>query len=228
MKKLNFDLPGISPVGLELIALLNSPDTTVKQIAAQAKLDPVIYGNLVACANSPMYKGVQSSLDILTSLVRLGQREIKRIVYQVVLRGAFFHESSALNAILQRIWMQSLTANIFMQKLVAAIPEAYALEHEEVELLGSTTSGTSCCWSISRIASWIFLHPTPICPCRNFSRRSGSGSMITTISPPDERSSGTGIFPSSPGKSSASTNAPARFSRAAIRSCTACCVWPGT
>lgn len=136
MKKLNFDLPGISPVGLELIALLNSPDATVKQIAAQAKLDPVIYGNLVACANSPLYKGVQSSLDILTSLVRLGQREIRRVVYQVVLRGAFFHESKALNAILRRIWMQSLTANIFMQKLVAATPEAYALEHEEVELLG--------------------------------------------------------------------------------------------
>lgn len=136
MSTLNFDLPGISSVGLDLIALLNSPDATVKQIAAQAKLDPVIYGNLVACANSPAYKGIHSTLDILTSLVRLGQREIKRIVYQVVLRGAFFHESTELNSVLRRIWMQSLTANIFMQKLVSMTPEAYTLDHEEVELLG--------------------------------------------------------------------------------------------
>lgn len=136
MKKLNFDLAGISTVGLDLIALLNAPDTTVKQIAVQAKLDPVIYGNLVACANSPLYKGLQPTLDILTSLVRLGQREIKRIVYQVVLRGAFFHESPALNSLLRRIWMQSLATNIFMKKLVSASPEAYTLEQEELELLG--------------------------------------------------------------------------------------------
>ncbi|NCD23975.1 MAG: HDOD domain-containing protein [Deltaproteobacteria bacterium] len=136
MSTLKYDLPGISSVGLDLIALLNSPETTVKQIAAQAKLDPVIYGNLVACANSPMYQGVHPSLDILTSLVRLGQREIKRIVYQVVLRGAFFHESTELNVLLRRIWLQSLTANVFMQRLVSMTPEAYTLDHEEIELLG--------------------------------------------------------------------------------------------
>ena len=86
MDNLNFDLPGISPVGLDLITLLNTSQTTVKQIAAQARLDPVIFGNIIACANSPMYQEANKSTDILTSLVRLGQREIKRIVYQVVLR----------------------------------------------------------------------------------------------------------------------------------------------
>lgn len=135
MDTLSFDLPGISPVGLDLIAMLNNPRTTVKQIAAQAKLDPVIFGNIIACANSPAYHEVLKSTDILTSLVRLGQREIKRIVYQVVLRSAFYHESSEINAILRRIWQQSLTANVFMQKLVAAVPEAYNLEAEAAEHL---------------------------------------------------------------------------------------------
>ncbi len=135
MDTLSFDLPGISPVGLDLIALLNTPYATVKQIAAQAKLDPVIFGNIIACANSPMYHEVNKSTDILTSLVRLGQREIKRIVYQVVLRAAFFHESSDVNALLRRIWQQSLTSNVFMQKLVSTVPEAYNLELEAVEHL---------------------------------------------------------------------------------------------
>ena len=130
MSTLNFDLPGISSVGLDLIALLNSPDATVKQIAAQAKLDPVIYGNIIACANSPMYHEANNSTDILTSLVRLGQREIKRIVYQVVLRAAFFHESTEINAILHRVWQQSLTANVFMQHFVSAVPGAYDLDGE--------------------------------------------------------------------------------------------------
>lgn len=139
MESLSFDLPGISPVGLDLIAMLNSPRTTVKQIAAQAKLDPVIFGNIIACANSPLFHEVNKSTDILTSLVRLGQREIKRIVYQVVLRSAFFHESTEINAILRRIWQQSLTANVFMQKFVSAVPEAYVLEsegHDHLECLG--------------------------------------------------------------------------------------------
>jgi HD-like signal output (HDOD) protein len=139
MDALSFDLPGISPVGLDLIAMLNSPQTTVKQIAAQAKLDPVIFGNIIACANSPLFHEVNKSTDILTSLVRLGQREIKRIVYQVVLRSAFFHESAEVNAILRRIWHQSLTANVFMQKFVSAVPGAYELEnegHDYLECLG--------------------------------------------------------------------------------------------
>jgi len=56
MDTLSFDLPGISPVGLDLITLLNTSQATVKQIAAQARLDPVIFGNIIACANSPMYQ----------------------------------------------------------------------------------------------------------------------------------------------------------------------------
>jgi HD-like signal output (HDOD) protein len=135
MDKLSFDLPGISPVGLDLISLLNKPQATVKQIAALAKLDPVIFGNIIACANSPMYHDANNSVDILTSLVRLGNREIKRIVYQVVLRSAFYHESSELNSILHRIWQQSLTANVFMQKFVSFVPDAYALDAEGLECL---------------------------------------------------------------------------------------------
>ena len=130
MDKLSFDLPGISSVGLDLITLLNTSQATVKQIAAQAKLDPVIFGNIIACANSPMYHEANNSTDILTSLVRLGQREIKRIVYQVVLRAAFFHESTEINAILHRVWQQSLTANVFMQHFVSAVPGAYDLDGE--------------------------------------------------------------------------------------------------
>lgn len=135
MDTLSYDLPGISPVGLDLIALLNSPQATVKQIAAQAKLDPVIFGNIIAYANSPVFHEVNKSTDILTSLVRLGQREIKRIVYQVVLRSAFYHESSDVNAIMRQLWKQSLTANVFMQKFVAAVPEAYSLEPDALEHL---------------------------------------------------------------------------------------------
>lgn len=135
MDNLNFDLPGISPVGLDLITLLNTSQTTVKQIAAQARLDPVIFGNIIACANSPMYQEANKSTDILTSLVRLGQREIKRIVYQVVLRSAFFHESTEIHGILNRVWRQSLTANIFMQKFVSAAPDAYSLDVEAMESL---------------------------------------------------------------------------------------------
>jgi HD-like signal output (HDOD) protein len=135
MDKLSFDLPGISPVGLDLIALLNSPQATVKQIATQAKLDPVIFGSIIACANSSAYQGVNKSTDILTSLVRLGQREIKRIVYQVVLRSAFFHEVPEINTIMRRIWQQSLTSNIFMQKYVAAVPEACPANLEGMEHL---------------------------------------------------------------------------------------------
>jgi len=135
MDNLGFDLPGISPVGLDLITLLNTSQATVKQIAAQARLDPVIFGKIIACANSPMYQEANKSTDILTSLLRLGQREIKRIVYQVVLRSAFFHESTEINAILSRVWRQSLTANVFMQKFVSAVPEAYPLDAEAMEYL---------------------------------------------------------------------------------------------
>lgn len=135
MSTLRFDVPGISPVGLKLIALLNNPDVTAKQIAVQARLDPVIYGNIIACANSPLYAGVSVTTDILASLVRLGQREIKRIVYQVVLRAAFFHEIPAVNALMRRIWMQGLTTNLCMQKCVSVASHAFELSTDELEYL---------------------------------------------------------------------------------------------
>ncbi len=131
MDSLCYDLPGMSPVGLGLIALLNTPGTTVKQIAVQAELDPAIFGNIVGCANSPAYTGLNKSTDILASLLRLGQREVRRIVFQVVLRGAFHHESQPISTILRRIWLQSLATNVSMHKLTAAASESFALDQEE-------------------------------------------------------------------------------------------------
>jgi len=40
-----------------------------------------------------------------------------------------------INAILNRVWRQSLTANLFMQKFVSAAPDAYSLDGEVSEYL---------------------------------------------------------------------------------------------
>ena len=59
MDTLSFDLPGISPVGLDLIALLNSPQATVKQIAAQGRdveefIPAVIYEDIMKRLYKPL------------------------------------------------------------------------------------------------------------------------------------------------------------------------------
>lgn len=50
---IDFNVPGVKAVGMELMKQLNSPEPDMELFARTVELDPAIFGSILACANSP-------------------------------------------------------------------------------------------------------------------------------------------------------------------------------
>lgn len=132
LNQLNFAIPGVKPIGLELIKLSNTANPDPDKIASTAELDPAIFGTIIACANSAMYGGVREIGDLRLAVTRLGLREIRRIVFHVVLESAFRADHPEINRLLRDTWTQSLATALIMQRLIPDCPQIRALPVEMV------------------------------------------------------------------------------------------------
>ncbi|NLY41630.1 MAG: HDOD domain-containing protein [Desulfovibrionales bacterium] len=135
LSQLDFTVPGIKMVGLELIKLVNEPTPDMTKIARTAELDPAIFGSIIACANSAHYGGVTEITDIRSAIVRLGLRELRRIIFHVVLESAFRSDNPAVNSFLKKLWIQNLAVALFMQRLLPECPQIKALPMEMVSAM---------------------------------------------------------------------------------------------
>lgn len=134
LKQLDFSVPGIKPVGMKLIKLVNAPEPNLIEIAQTAELDPAVFGTISACANSAMYGGIQEIRDLRMAVTRLGLREVRRIVFHVVLESAFRADCAEINHLLRHLWTQSLCTALTMQRL---IPDCPQLKELSVDLIAS-------------------------------------------------------------------------------------------
>lgn len=127
LNQLDFAIPGIKPVGMELIKLVNAPDPDLGAIARTAELDPAIFGAIFACANSAMHGGIKEIVDLRLAVARLGLREVRRVVFHVVLESAFRADRTEINHQLRELWTQSLATALTMQRLIPDCPQLLAL-----------------------------------------------------------------------------------------------------
>ncbi len=123
LNQLDFTVPGIKPIGLELIKLVNAPEPDLIEIARTAELDPAIFGTIIACANSVMYGGIKEIGDLRMAVTRLGLREVRRIIFHVVLESAFRADHAEINLLLRDLWTQSLSTALIMQRLIPDWPQ---------------------------------------------------------------------------------------------------------
>ena len=73
------DLPALSGVLTELVRSLDSVDSTVPEIAAIIRKDPVITAQVLRAANAATYAGYGPVASIHQALLRLGIVRVRRI-----------------------------------------------------------------------------------------------------------------------------------------------------
>jgi HD-like signal output (HDOD) protein len=135
LAQIDFNIPGIKNVGMELMKLLNVPEPDMDAIARTIELDPALFGSVLACANSPLFCGISEIIDLRVAINRLGLKEIRRIVFHVVLESAFRSDNSDINKLLRAIWSQNLAVSLTMQRLATECPAVRALPMEMVTLI---------------------------------------------------------------------------------------------
>jgi len=131
---INFNIPGVKSVGMELMKLLNVQDPETDAIVRAIELDPAIFGSVLACANSPLFAGVSEIVDLRVAINRLGLKEIRRIIFHVVLDSAFRSDNPEINKFLRSLWNQNLAVSLTMQRLIQDCPEVGALPVDMVAL----------------------------------------------------------------------------------------------
>lgn len=132
---IDFNVPGVKPVGMELMKILNAPDPDREAMARVIELDPALFGSILACANSPLYGGIKEIVDLRMALTRLGMREVRRIVFHVVLDSAFRSDHQDINKFLRSIWTQNLAVSLTMQHLLHHCPQVRALPVDMVAMI---------------------------------------------------------------------------------------------
>lgn len=132
LTQLDFTVPGIKTVGMELIRLVNQPEPSMTRIVEAAELDPAVFGTIIACANSALHSGITPIGDLHQAATRLGLREIRRIVFHVVLESAFRSDKPHVNKLLQSLWHQNLVVALLMQRLLPECEKVRALPLEMI------------------------------------------------------------------------------------------------
>ncbi|ACU90080.1 HDOD domain-containing protein [Desulfomicrobium baculatum] len=132
---IDFNIPGVKAVGMELMRLINSPNPDMEAFARTVELDPAIFGSILACANSPLFAGIAEISDLRVALNRLGMKEIRRIIFHVVLESAFRSDNAEINKLLRAIWKQNLAVSLTMQRLIQECPQVKALPMEMVSMI---------------------------------------------------------------------------------------------
>ncbi len=130
--QIDFNIPGIKMIGMELMKLVNVKDPDMLKIAQTAELDPAIFGSIISCANSSLFGSLTQIVDLRTAVTRLGLKELKRIIFHVVLESAFRSDSPDINKLLRSIWKQNLAVSLIMQRLVQDLPQVRNLPVEMV------------------------------------------------------------------------------------------------
>ena len=135
LARIDFNIPGVKVVGMELITLLNAPEPNMVEIARTAELDPAVLGSILACANSPLYGGITEVVDLRVALPRLGLKEIRRIIFHVVLESAFRSDNAEANTVLRELWRLSLTVALIMQRLIPDCPQVRSLPVDRLAMV---------------------------------------------------------------------------------------------
>ena len=131
----DFNIPGVKAVGMELIKQLNAPQPDMEAFARTVELDPAIFGSIMACANSPLFTGISEIVDLRVALNRLGMKEIRRIIFHVVLESAFRSDNTEINHLLRALWKQNLAVSLTMQRLIQNCPQVKALPMDMVAMI---------------------------------------------------------------------------------------------
>jgi putative nucleotidyltransferase with HDIG domain len=89
-------LPVFPQAVVRILQLLDRPESTAGQIDKIAAADPVVAGNLVRVANSPLFMGYPEVSTIRSAVMRLGYPTTRKVVLASIFRPLFTRPSLRL------------------------------------------------------------------------------------------------------------------------------------
>lgn len=92
MKRGLLDLPTLPEVALRVHRLVEDEPTSIAQIAMLLSLDPALSARLLQVANSPLYRGSETTENIKMAVTRLGNDVVRNLVTSLVMQQ-LFHSS---------------------------------------------------------------------------------------------------------------------------------------
>jgi len=82
-------LPTLPEVALKIRDIIDNPSTTTSEVYATLRLDAALSARLLKLANSPLFRPKSPIEDLNTAITRLGSRNIKNLVTNLVLEQTF-------------------------------------------------------------------------------------------------------------------------------------------
>lgn len=116
MRHLDVDLPACPRALVQMMALLQREDASLREMAELVETDLALAAAVVRTVNSAMFGLLRRIETVGEALRYLGQREVAAITFEVALRGSF-EPSPAMD----RLWQQASQAGLLMGRSAHAL-----------------------------------------------------------------------------------------------------------
>jgi len=99
--------------------MFQSNEFDIGEVEALIEQDAVLASNLLRCANSPFYGGLEKIVTVREAIVRLGANQVGKLVVLINQKGSFQAQSPLLQSFMPVLWRHSVAAAFGCQWLAA-------------------------------------------------------------------------------------------------------------
>ncbi|MDP8222893.1 MAG: HDOD domain-containing protein [Candidatus Lernaella stagnicola] len=112
----SLDVPTLPQVANQVLALVNRPDVTAKDLEAVISHDQKLAARLIKVANSPVYGGVAKITSIQRAVVTIGLRSLQEMVFSIAMGEKIFH-SKTFAKYMEHLWHHSLAVGFIAREI---------------------------------------------------------------------------------------------------------------
>jgi len=119
-KKHDVDLPVLPEIVQDIQEIINSPSSSVDQLASLIEKDAVISVRLIYVANSALYRGTEKILSVKQAIPRIGAKETQSIIATIANKGLYEVKDKVFKKLMEKLWKHSL-ASAFAARSLAEL-----------------------------------------------------------------------------------------------------------
>lgn len=128
----NVELPRLSAVVRQVLAMLCGPDSDLRQAAEVAGRDPALAAEVLRVVNSVAYRGITEIRRLDLAFARVGQRSMRSLLLTSMTRQVAINVGAAQRTVGEELWRRSLASGI----IIGHLAPRYDLPEEEAFLVG--------------------------------------------------------------------------------------------
>jgi HD-like signal output (HDOD) protein len=127
----DFELPQLPSTSLAVIDMTSRSATEMSDIVQTIESDPVLSSELLKTANSVLYAGAEPVDTIAQSVMRIGMRNLRTLMFSISMRSAVLRDKR-LSTYAEEVWRQSFS----MASIARAIAKPLGVEPDRAFLQG--------------------------------------------------------------------------------------------